>query len=117
MVTVTLQTFLCMYFAHGISHSSASLSTALYSSHWYKLLPDLGKPLIILMERLQRKCELMAGKVFHLNLPMFATVGLWFISFFIDFLWLLLSDYGSDVSSLLVSTKFLIGLCVKMTKQ
>lgn len=32
------------------------------------MLPDLGKPLIILMERLKRKREILAGKLFPMNL-------------------------------------------------
>ncbi len=68
MTTVTMQTFLYTYYGHGVLQSSDVLSRALYSSKWYQMLPDLGKPLIILMERLKRKREILAGKLFPMNL-------------------------------------------------
>lgn len=74
MATVTLQTFLYTYYGHGVLSASDALSNAVYSSKWYNLLPDLGKPLVILMERLKRKCEILAGKLFPMNLALFGKV-------------------------------------------
>lgn len=75
MITVTLQTFLYTYYGHGVLAASDALSTAVYSSKWYNLLPHLGKKMIVLMERLKRRCEIMAGKLFPMNLALFGKVG------------------------------------------
>lgn len=75
MTTVTMQTFLYAYYGHSVLESSDALSTAVYSSMWYELLPDLGQHLIILMERLKRNCTILAGRLFPLNLALFGSVG------------------------------------------
>lgn len=75
MSTVTMQTFLYTYYGHGVLVASDALSNAVYSSQWYKLLPNLGKHLIILMERLKRTSEILAGKLFPMNLALFGKVG------------------------------------------
>lgn len=75
MTTVTIQTFLYTYYGHGVLAASDALSNAVYSSQWYKLLPHLGKHLNILMERLKRTSEILAGKLFHMNLALFGKVG------------------------------------------
>ncbi|KAJ6615657.1 Odorant receptor 2a [Pseudolycoriella hygida] len=74
MTTVTMQTFLYTYYGHGVLKASDELSKAVYLSKWYKLLPDLGKDLTILMECLKRKCEITAGKLFSMNLSLFQKI-------------------------------------------
>ncbi len=75
LFSITCQTFLYTYYGNGILESSNLLSTALYSSKWYKMLPDLNQTLVIFMERLKRKSEVMAGNLFPLNLELFKKVS------------------------------------------
>lgn len=74
MTTVALQTFLYSYYANGVLVASDSLSNALYSSKWYAMLPVFRVNLIIFMERLKRRCQIVAGNVFAVNLELFTKV-------------------------------------------
>lgn len=74
MMTVTLQTFLYSYYGNGVSVATDSLSNALFSSEWYAMLPVFRRNLIIFMERLKRRSELVAGNVFAVNLELFTKV-------------------------------------------
>lgn len=74
MITISTQAFLNSYFGHTILTASDELSTAAYSSKWYLMSSDYRKDLLILMEQLQVNSELKAGKLFSMNLTLFATV-------------------------------------------
>lgn len=74
MITISTQAFLNSYFGHSILTASDELSNAAYSSKWYLMSRNFRKDLVILMERLKIKSELMAGKLFSIDLTLFGQV-------------------------------------------
>lgn len=74
MMTVTTQTFLYTYFGNGIETTSNLVSNAVYASDWYVMPTILRKDLIIILERVKRRCTITAGKLFSLNLALFTEV-------------------------------------------
>lgn len=74
MITISTQAFLNSYFGNSISIASEELSNAAYSSKWYVMSKAYRTDLMVLMERLKINSQLMAGKLFPMNLPLFSTV-------------------------------------------
>lgn len=74
MITISTQAFLNSYFGHSILTASGELSNAAYSSKWYLMSNAYRKDLLILMERLKVDSVLKAGKLFSMDLNLFATV-------------------------------------------
>lgn len=74
MITISTQALLNSYFGHTILTASHELSNAAYSSKWYLMSMGYRKDLLILMERLKVHSELRAGKIFSMDLTLFATV-------------------------------------------
>lgn len=74
MITISTQAFLNSYFGHQILTASDGLSNSAYFSKWYLMSIGYRKNLLMLMERLKINSELKAGKLFSMNLNLFATV-------------------------------------------
>lgn len=74
MITISTQAFLNSYFGHSILTASDELSNAAYSSKWYLMPRQFRKDLLVLMERLKKRSELLAGKLFPIDLTLFGTV-------------------------------------------
>ncbi|XP_037048439.1 odorant receptor 94b-like [Bradysia coprophila] len=74
IVCIVTQIFLPCFFGNEVIFTGSSLSNCAYSSEWYSFSLNYRKVLFVFLERLKRKSEIMAGKLFNLSLDTFTSI-------------------------------------------
>ncbi len=88
ILCIVTQIFLPCFFGNEVIFTGSSLSNCAYASEWYSFSLNYRKVLFVFMERLKRKSEIMAGKLFNLSLDTFTSVCclVHFILFYLKFI-------------------------------
>lgn len=74
IVCIVTQIFLPCYFGNEVIYVGSSLSNWAYASEWYSFSLNYRRDLFVFLERLKRKSEILAGKLFPLSLDTFTSV-------------------------------------------